>query len=99
MKLCPCCGREVLDEIEEIKDRLPKSERIIFSRLAKRSPYAVSYQALHDALWGDYADGGPLFADKMLNIYAHRIRKKVKNRGWAVECVREVGYRLVKIKQ
>lgn len=103
---CPCCGA-VVDPLEILVDepsgvvvrngqatRLRPQELHIFALLLRHHPAAVMRDALFTALYGARPDGGP-DDDRILAVYAVRLRRALAPLGLTVENVYGRGYRLV----
>ncbi len=74
------CGERALD--------LPASELGIFELLMQRAGKVVSKEQLLESLYGWDADTG----DNAIEVYIHRLRKKLEGSGVAIATVRGLGY-------
>ncbi len=105
--LCPCCGQPV-DPLDLLIDPqsgrvtrggrevwFPKGEMAIFRHLLAVRPVMMSKDRLHDLLYGERLDGGPV--SKIIDVYLCKMRGKLAAIGLAIESQWGIGVRLVDI--
>ena len=71
--------------------KLPRTEFLIFSRLARSPERIVNSEELWAYTWGD---GKPLNTES-LHVYIYRLRSKLLPFGLRIDTMVNVGYRLV----
>jgi two-component system alkaline phosphatase synthesis response regulator PhoP len=71
--------------------KLPRTEFLIFSRLARTPDRIVPAEELWSSVWGS---GKPLNSES-LHVYIYRLRTKLGGFGMQIETMVNVGYRLV----
>ena len=74
--------------------KLPRTEFLIFSRLA-RTPNRI---VTADDLWGSVWAGNKPLNSESLHVYIYRLRAKLSNFGLQIETMVNVGYRLITSK-
>ncbi len=77
-----CDGRSI---------RLPRSEFLIMSRLARSSERVVPSEELWRCAWG----AAKPFNHVSLHVYMYRLRRKIAPYGLSIETMVNVGYRLM----
>ena len=77
------CGGEVL--------KLPRSEFLIISRMARTPERIVPSEELWRQAWGESKPFNPV----SLHVYMYRLRKKLVPYGLNIETMVNVGYRLI----
>ena len=70
--------------------RLPRTEFLILSRLARSPERIVKSEELWECAWGN---GKPLNAES-LHVYIYRLRNKIANSQLQIDTMVNVGYRL-----
>lgn len=71
--------------------KLPRTEFLIFSRLARTPDRIVPAEELWSSVWG----GGKPLNSESLHVYIYRLRTKMGSFGMQIETMVNVGYRLV----
>jgi two-component system alkaline phosphatase synthesis response regulator PhoP len=71
--------------------KLPRTEFLIFSRLARTPDRIVTAEELWTSVWGA---GKPLNSES-LHVYIYRLRAKLGSFGLQIETMVNVGYRLL----
>ena len=71
--------------------KLPRTEFLIFSRLARTPDRIVPAEELWSSVWG----GGKPLNSESLHVYIYRLRTKLGGFGMQIETMVNVGYRLV----
>ena len=71
--------------------KLPRTEFLIFSRLARSPDRIVPAEELWSSVWG----GGKPLNSESLHVYIYRLRTKLGAFGMQIETMVNVGYRLV----
>ena len=71
--------------------KLPRTEFLIFSRLA-RTPNRI---VTADDLWGSVWGGNKPLNTESLHVYIYRLRAKLATFGLQIETMVNVGYRLI----
>ena len=71
--------------------KLPRTEFLIFSRLARTPDRIVTAEDLWTSVWGS---GKPLNSES-LHVYIYRLRAKLASFGLQIETMVNVGYRLL----
>jgi DNA-binding response OmpR family regulator len=74
--------------------KLPRTEFLIFSRLA-RTPNRI---VTADDLWGSVWGGNKPLNTESLHVYIYRLRAKLATFGLQIETMVNVGYRLITAK-
>ena len=74
--------------------KLPRTEFLIFSRLA-RTPNRI---VTADDLWGSVWGGNKPLNTESLHVYIYRLRAKLATFGLQIETMVNVGYRLITSK-
>ena len=74
--------------------KLPRTEFLIFSRLARTPNRIVTAADLWSSVWGG---DKPLNAES-LHVYIYRLRAKLSDFGLQIETMVNVGYRLITSK-
>jgi DNA-binding response OmpR family regulator len=74
--------------------KLPRTEFLIFSRLARTPDRIVGVEELWSSVWGT---DKPLNSES-LHVYIYRLRAKLANFGPQIETMVNVGYRLITSK-
>jgi two-component system alkaline phosphatase synthesis response regulator PhoP len=74
--------------------KLPRTEFLIFSRLA-RTPNRI---VTADDLWGSVWGGNKPLNTESLHVYIYRLRAKLAAFGLQIETMVNVGYRLITAK-
>lgn len=77
------CGGQVL--------KLPRSEFLIISRMARTPERIVPSEELWRQAWGE----SKIFNPVSLHVYMYRLRKKLVPYGLNIETMVNVGYRLI----
>lgn len=96
MTCCPNCGYRHGEYGAELAQlHLPKLKRRILTRLIRAQGGIVPTEAVIDAMYGDFEDGGPESARTCLENHVSRLRGKLAPWGWTIKCDRFLGYRLV----
>ena len=75
--------------------KLPRTEFLIFSRLA-RTPNRI---VTADDLWGSVWGGNKPLNSESLHVYIYRLRAKLTAFGLQIETMVNVGYRLITAKR
>lgn len=103
--LCPCCGRpmDALPPLEHlVLTMAPQGHvsRRIIKALVDAYPRAICGPRLHDIIYADDPDGGPLC--NSVSVLMIRLRKKLRPYGWTVPHVKKgrysQGYRLAPLE-
>ena len=105
---CPTCGRRLpksdftvsLETNSVIAGGLaiklwPKETEFLYA-LWRANGHVVSKPALMDAIYGTLVDYAP--SNKILDVYAHRVREKISATGWTVKGYHSRGYALIRVK-
>jgi len=71
--------------------KLPRTEFLIFSRLARTPDRIVTAEDLWTSVWG----GGKPLNSESLHVYIYRLRAKLATFGLQIETMVNVGYRLL----
>jgi two-component system alkaline phosphatase synthesis response regulator PhoP len=71
--------------------KLPRTEFLIFSRLARTPDRIVTAEDLWTSVWG----GGKPLNSESLHVYIYRLRSKLGGFGLQIETMVNVGYRLL----
>src|SRR5262245_33975569 len=71
--------------------KLPRTEFLIFSRLARTPNRIVTAEDLWSSVWG----GGKPLNSESLHVYIYRLRAKLSEFGLQIETMVNVGYRLI----
>ncbi|WP_164743056.1 winged helix-turn-helix domain-containing protein [Mesorhizobium sp. Z1-4] len=102
MTRCPCCGQELpagyVAPREELAGRLNTDSPVFHSivrRLAWRPGLFVGTAELVDYVYRDDPDGGPLDANKCIQIAITRYRQQLEPLGWEIKTRFGRGYRLM----
>jgi DNA-binding response OmpR family regulator len=74
--------------------KLPRTEFLIFSRLARTPNRIVTADELWNSVWGT---NKPLNSES-LHVYIYRLRAKLSDFGLQIETMVNVGYRLITSK-
>ena len=74
--------------------KLPRTEFLIFSRLARTPDRIVTADELWDSVWG----GNKPLNTESLHVYIYRLRAKLAAFGLQIETMVNVGYRLITSK-
>jgi DNA-binding response OmpR family regulator len=74
--------------------KLPRTEFLIFSRLARTPDRIVTAEDLWSSVWGS---NKPLNSES-LHVYIYRLRAKLSDFGLQIETMVNVGYRLLTSK-
>jgi DNA-binding response OmpR family regulator len=90
MNICPHCNQPILPN-DPPGVALPPVLRRIYQLLHK---YPLSPAALHERLYGQDPDGGPLA--KTLTVHIHHLNKRLRPVGLQVKCIEHV-YQLRKM--
>ena len=77
--------------------RLPGMEAVALSKLIEKFPAAVTDEQFALAFYG-YSSDAPLNINRIVTVYMHHLRHKLKGVPFRVENVWGVGYRLVRDK-
>jgi len=73
--------------------KLPRTEFLIFSRLARTPDRIVTAETLWTSVWGS---DKPLNSES-LHVYIYRLRVKLASYGLQIDTMVNVGYRLITI--
>jgi hypothetical protein len=106
MTACTLCRRELEDDGaftvdlstnlilagEEIRQASPMVAEFA-TILAKHRPNVVSRESLMSGLYGAYVHDAP--DDKVLNVYAHKLRRVLAGTGFSVEAQHGFGFRML----
>lgn len=83
---CPCCGGETdrpsLESLQWVT--MTAFERKILDALVDHYPRRVHGDQLAARLYSGDPDGGPISGRKTVDVFLHRIRKKISATGWWV---------------
>jgi len=71
--------------------KLPRTEFLIFSRLARTPNRIVAAEELWTSVWG----GDKPLNSESLHVYIYRLRAKLSEFGLQIETMVNVGYRLI----
>lgn len=71
--------------------KLPRTEFLIFSRLARTPNRIVTAEDLWSSVWG----GDKPLNSESLHVYIYRLRSKLSEFGLQIETMVNVGYRLI----
>jgi len=71
--------------------KLPRTEFLIFSRLARTPERIVTAEDLWSSVWG----GNKPLNSESLHVYIYRLRAKLTEYGLHIETMVNVGYRLL----
>jgi DNA-binding response OmpR family regulator len=71
--------------------KLPRTEFLIFSRLARTPNRIVTAEDLWSSVWG----GDKPLNSESLHVYIYRLRAKLSEFGLQIETMVNVGYRLI----
>jgi two-component system, OmpR family, alkaline phosphatase synthesis response regulator PhoP len=71
--------------------KLPRTEFLILSRLARTPNRIVTAEDLWSSVWG----GGKPLNSESLHVYIYRLRAKLSEFGLQIETMVNVGYRLI----
>ena len=74
--------------------KLPRTEFLIFSRLARTPDRIVTTDALWTSVWG----GNKPLNSESLHVYIYRLRAKLSHFDLQIETMVNVGYRLLTTK-
>lgn len=74
--------------------KLPRTEFLIFSRLARTPDRIVTAEDLWSSVWG----GDKPLNSESLHVYIYRLRAKLSEFGLHIETMVNVGYRLITSK-
>ena len=74
--------------------KLPRTEFLIFSRLARTPNRIVTAEDLWSSVWG----GDKPLNSESLHVYIYRLRAKLSEFGLQIETMVNVGYRLITSK-
>lgn len=74
--------------------KLPRTEFLIFSRLARTPDRIVTAEDLWSSVWG----GDKPLNSESLHVYIYRLRAKLSEFGLQIETMVNVGYRLITSK-
>lgn len=74
--------------------KLPRTEFLIFSRLARTPNRIVTAEDLWNSVWG----GDKPLNSESLHVYIYRLRAKLSEFGLQIETMVNVGYRLITSK-
>lgn len=91
--VCPCC-RGFIGEaapIDKVTATLSGFNKIILSELAKEVGRNVSRGEILQAMYGADRDGGPDYAQNVVSIYIHRLRKILPAYGWSIVSSQRAG--------
>lgn len=88
-QLCPACGQPLSRhslQPSQVRDvaGLSEFQLRIFDRLNRRFGAWVQTRLVVDYLYADDPDGGPESANKVLNVEAHSMRRKLRPFGLTV---------------
>ena len=98
--LCPCCGQEWADRTDLdvlLMDVSPLLRRALM--VIARRP-GIDGNALADAVYGSYADGGPLTGKECIASTLSRSRKLIERHGFVVRGRGNgagFGYRIIRL--
>lgn|SRR6056300_745276 len=97
LKVCPRCGYKPEAVLADLLNLNGHSHTIMAT--LERCGFA-SYSHLIDRCYPYDIDGGPDYAEGVVKVLVHHIRKKLKNSGepYKIATVYGEGYRLEKIK-
>lgn len=101
MSICPMCEQKwggwekaALETMVYFKRRdvhLTDKEARLVAALIK-TDRTLSHDYLFDVLWGESPDGGPECAESSLKVHISKIRKKLKNIPFRIDCIWGKGY-------
>ena len=94
---CPCCGQTLPESINNIEivlaGDLSPTHQIIMRRLAKEPGHWVANADLLDAMYGNRPSGGPEYAQQVLRVQVHHLKKKLAPYLLGIE--QKVGFRML----
>ena len=96
--ICPCCNQPAdTGKLSEAVRVFTPTEARLLRILEGRT--MVRKEAVLDTLWADDPEGGPLTAQKMVDVVIHKIRRKLRehNLPFRLETVWAHGYRLARV--
>jgi len=95
LRLCPACRRPFPPALVVTGSRRQRLVDILAGR-----PDGVLVRDLVDLVYADDPDGGPLTAQRSLNVIAHRANTQLRSQGYQIKSMwlgRGARYRLVRI--
>lgn len=75
--------------------RLQRGERRIAEAMVKHFGQPVTTKRLADAMYSDDIDGGPLEANRSVNVRVCHLRRKLRQVGLTIESCGRIGRRMV----
>lgn len=106
--VCPCCGQLsesappfFVDEdnsailVDGKSIGLSPLQVKLLAIMARKYPHTATKAGILEVLYGDDPNGGPEYADRIVLIYIHTIRKKLKGTSLSIETIWGVGYKFV----
>lgn len=83
---CPCCGQKLLGDIpasalSAATDLRPVERRVV-EALAQVYPKGLTRRQLADRVYANDPTGGPLSAERCIDVHLHYVRKKLSPLGW-----------------
>lgn len=94
--VCPCCGSAMsagdIRAIEALS--LPPNERRVLDELLAVFPRSLSSFEIAQRVYRHEVNGGPLAANRNIDVYLCRLRPKVSRYGWQISAAGGGGVRL-----
>jgi DNA-binding response OmpR family regulator len=105
---CPCCGQLsdsappfFVDEdnnavrVDGKTLTLSPLQTKLAAVMAKKYPHTATKVGIIELMYGDDPNGGPEYAESIIGIYVHAIRRKIKGTSLSIENIWGVGYKFV----
>ena len=105
---CPCCGHETerprpffVDRdgcalhVDGVSIHLSPEHTKFAAALERKYPQIATKEAILELMYGNDPNGGPEYAETIMSIYVHRIRKKLQGTTLSIENVWGSGYKFV----